>query len=261
VRQRPPARSRAERTHLLQESGEGFRLVFGQETLRSIAILVFVLTGFAVVPEGLAAAWAAQGDPDAAARGLNQGLIMAAGPIGFVIGGILTSRLATETQRERLIRPLAVLSALILVPAMAAPPPTVVAILVGLAGIAQGGLMPTLNGRFVLILPHGYRARAFGVMQTGMQLSQFAAVIATGVLADHFRLPLVVGLWSIGGAIAMALLAARWPSPATFAAATDAAEASIAAAPAPPAPRPAPGRHRAENRQQVATTSVTPERP
>jgi len=323
VRPRPPARSRAERTHLLHESSEGFRLVFGQETLRSIAIVVFVLTAFAVVPEGLAAAWAAQGDPDAATRGVNQGLIMAAGPIGFVIGGTLIGRLATQSQREQLIRPLAVLSALMLVPAIVAPPPPIVAILVGLAGIAQGGLTPTLNGKFVLILPHGFRARAFGVMQTGMQLSQFAAVLATGVLAERFQLPLVVGVWSIGGALAMLLLAVRWPSPATFAAATAAADASHAAAegaagaeagpaahgtPAPPqeprtapdphalangthaiaegahaasegahvapegprnpgpafpprTPRPAPGRHRAEDRPQVATTSITPERP
>jgi len=54
--------------------------------------MIFVLTMFAVVPEGLAAAWAAQGDPDVVTRGLDQGLIMAAAPIGFVAGGLLTGR-------------------------------------------------------------------------------------------------------------------------------------------------------------------------
>jgi MFS family permease len=236
VRPRPPARERTKRTHLLRESGDGFRLVFGRDTLRSIAILVFVLTMFAIVPEGLAAAWAAQGDPNAATRGLDQGLIMAAGPIGFVIGGLLTSRLAGTDQRNALIRPLAVLSALLLVPTVIGPPPPVAAIFIALSGIAQGGLSPTLNAKFVLLLPHGFRARAYGVMQTGMQLSQFVAVLATGWLAQEFRLPLVVGLWSVGGTAVMVFLVARWPSDRKFKAASDEAAASVAAAAAVPAP-------------------------
>jgi MFS family permease len=248
VRSRPAAHDRSKRRHLLRESGEGFRLVFGTPTLRSIAVMVFVLTMFAVVPEGLAAAWAAETDPDAATRGLDQGLIMAAGPIGFVAGGLLISRLAGADLRDRLVRPLAVLSAVALVPALAGPPAPVVAILVAVSGMAQGGVTPTLNGRFVLILPHGYRARAYGVMQTGMQLSQFAAVMLTGLLADHFWLPLVVGLWSVGGAGAMGVLAARWPSRDAFAAATEAAEAGRLPVPARlVAPRTA--------------VTVTPERP
>jgi MFS family permease len=250
VHHRPAARDRAQRTHLLRESGEGFRLVFGQQTLRSITIMMFVLTMFAVVPEGLAAAWAAQGNPDDASRGLDQGLIMAAGPIGFVVGGVLISRLAGTARRNRMIRPLAVASALVLIPAMAGPPAPIVAILVAVSGICQGGLSPTLNGKFVLILPHGFRARAFGVVQGGMQLSQFAAVIITGLLADRFWLPLVVGLWSLGGTVAMAVLVARWPSDATFAADT---QAALAAQPEPD-PVPAP-------RSAISTTSVTPKHP
>ncbi|MBU2669472.1 MFS transporter [Actinoplanes bogorensis] len=238
VKVRPAARSRAQRTHLLRESGEGFRLVFGSATLRAIAIMVFVLTMFAIVPEGLAAAWAAEGSPDPATRGLNQGLIMAAGPIGFVVGGLLINRLAGPVMRDRLVRPLAVLSALALVPALASPPAPIVAVLVAISGIAQGGVVPTLNGKFVLILPHGYRARAYGVMQTGIQFSQFAAVMVTGLLADHYVLPVVVGLWSLGGTVALLYLAHRWPQAATFTAAEAVASAGAAAAPVSPAVRP-----------------------
>ncbi|MCO8277828.1 MFS transporter [Actinoplanes sp. TRM 88003] len=261
VRPRPSAHNRAQRRHLLRESAEGYRLVFGSTTLRAIAIMVFVLTMFAIVPEGLAAAWAAEGSTDPAARGLNQGLIMAAGPIGFVVGGLLINRLAGPALRDRLVRPLAVLSALVLVPALAAPPPPIVAIMVALSGIAQGGVVPTLNGKFVLILPHGYRARAYGVMQTGLQFSQFGAVMVTGLLADHFWLPMVVGLWSVGGTIALGLLAYRWPSAATFTAATDAATRSEPPATPPPPASPPPATLPAPVRPTVATTSVTPERP
>ncbi|MGX6602188.1 MFS transporter [Micromonosporaceae bacterium Da 78-11] len=284
VRPRPAAHTREQRRHLLQESGEGFRLVFGRETLRSMVILVFVLTMFGIVPEGLAAAWAAEANPDGATRGLDQGLIMAAGPIGFVVGGILFTRLVRAPRRDRLIRPLAIAAALLLVPTIAGPPAPLVAILVALSGIAQGAVMPTLNGKFVLMLPHGYRARAFGVVQTGVQLSQFVAVMLTGVLADHFRLPLVVGLWSLGGAVVIALLSARWPSPASFTAEMAAAEATQpepaqpAAQPAQPAapPAAAPPARAAQSRPvtveseseappnargRIPTTSVTPERP
>ncbi|MDY7089504.1 MAG: MFS transporter [Actinomycetota bacterium] len=250
VQRRPAAHARARRSHLLRESAEGFRLVFGVPTLRAIAIMVFVLTMFAIVPEGLAAAWAAESSGDPATQGLNQGLIMAAGPLGYVVGGVLINRLAGPSRRDLLVRPLAVFSAFALVPAIAAPPAPVVAVLVALSGFAQGGVMPTLNGKFVLILPHGYRARAYGVMQTGLQFSQFGAVMVTGLLADHFWLPLVVGLWSVGGVIVLGVLARRWPRPAVFAAAAEAAAAEVTTPPAQPPPRPS-----------VATTSITPEVP
>jgi len=259
VRPRPAAQERTQRTHLLRESGEGFRLVFGRETLRSIAVLVFVLTMFSIVPESLAAAWAAQGDSNAATRGLDQGLIMAAGPIGFVIGGVLIGRLVDDEMRNRLVRPLAVLSTVILIPALFGPPPQVAAVLVGISGLAQGGLVPTLNSRFVLILPHGYRARAFGVMQTGIRLSQFAGIVVTGWLADLFWLPLVVGIWSIGGTVFMVLLAARWPNERTFQTAIDQATAGAAAPVVEPEdapvaqPDPMAG-------DPVTTTSATPHR-
>jgi MFS family permease len=212
VRHRPAAFGTAQRNHLFREAAAGFRLVFGSRVLRSIALLVFAMSAFAVVPEGLAAAWAAQGNPDSVTRGIDQGLIMAAGPVGFVIGGLAVGRLAGPAMQHRLIRPFAVFAPLILVPALAAPPVPVVAVLTMLSGVATGGLTPTLNTQFVLALPHGYRARAFGVMQQGLQVSQGGAVLLTGVLASRSSVPLVVGLWSVAGVVLMLLLALRWPN-------------------------------------------------
>jgi MFS family permease len=212
VRHRPAAFTDAERTHLLREAGQGFRLVFGHRVLRSIALMVFSMAAFAIVPEGLAAAWAAQENTDLATRGVDQGIIMASGPVGFVIGGVVFGRLVGPATRHRLIRPLAVLAPLVLVPALAAPPVPVVAVLTMASGVAMGGLMPTLNTQFVLALPHGYRARAFGVMQQGLQISQGGAVLLTGTLADRSSVPMVVGVWSIVGVALMLLLAVRWPA-------------------------------------------------
>ena len=212
VRPRATATAPEQRRHLLRETAEGFRLVFGTPLLRSIALLVFALTTFTILPEGLAAGWAALfHSEDPAARGFDQGLIMAASPVGFVIGGLVVGRLVHPPARRRLVKPFAVLTPLALALTMFAPNAPTVAVLAAISGFAMGGVMPTLNGEFVLALPHGYRARAYGVMQSGVQFTQFFAVVATGALAQISSIPLVVGLWSIGGLILMLALASRWP--------------------------------------------------
>jgi MFS family permease len=211
VRPRPAAADLAGRRHLLRETGEGFRLVFGTPALRAIALMVFAMTTFTILPEGLAAGWAALFHEEPSARGFDQGLLMAAGPIGFVIGGLGVGRLVSPSKRHRLIKPLALLAPTALALTVLAPNAATVAVFVVISGIAQGGLMPTLNGEFVLALPHGYRARAYGVMQGGMQLTQCSAVIATGALAQLSSIPLVVGLWSIAGLLIMLGLVAYRP--------------------------------------------------
>ncbi|GAB1689986.1 MFS transporter [Krasilnikovia sp. M28-CT-15] len=257
VRPRPAATSPAQRNHLLRETGQGFKKVFGDPVLAAIGGLAVTLTVFAIVPEGLAAAWATQGNPDPATRGLHQGMIMAAGPVGWVIGGVLISRFVRPSVRQRLIRPLAVAAPLALVPALTSPPTQIVALLTLLSGVAQGGLLPTLNAMFVLALPHGFRARAFAVIQGSMQLAQGGAVLATGLLAERAPVPKVVGWWSVGGVLLMAALAARWPRPGRFEAAIAAAAAASptegAATPSTPIPPVSPPRERTAGRRPRST--------
>jgi predicted MFS family arabinose efflux permease len=223
VQWRPAAHAARQRGQLLGETAEGFRLVFGSSVLRPIAVLVFTMTMFAIVPEGLAAGWAGELSSDSGSRGFDQGIIMAAGPVGWIIGGLLISRLVGPEMRQKLVRPLSIASVLALVPALAAPDMPVIALLILISGVAQGGIMPTLNGLFVLALPHGYRARAFGVMQGGLQVTQGGAVLLTGYIAQRSDVPVTVGLWSVAGALLLVAVAARWPRPAVFSRAIDAA--------------------------------------
>ncbi|HYN96398.1 MAG TPA: MFS transporter [Pilimelia sp.] len=218
VRHRPAPVTNAGR-HLVRETAEGFRLVFGTPVLRAIAVMVFGLMLFAVAPEGLAAAWAADLTSDPAKRGISQGIIMAATPVGFILGGLVIGRLVGPTRRQRLVRPFAVLAPLSLAPALLEPPLIGVALMSAVCGFAVAGLMPTANGLFVQALPPGYRARAYGVMQSGVQVLQGVAVLSTGLLADVFTVPSVVGTWSLVGAVAMIVLTIWWPSPQRFAAA------------------------------------------
>ncbi|HEX6970126.1 MAG TPA: MFS transporter [Micromonosporaceae bacterium] len=214
VRHRPSAMKAEHRSHLLRETSEGMRLVFGTPILRAIAIIVFTSMLFAIVPEGLAAAWAAETTENDSQRGVAQALIMASSPVGFTLGGLLVGRLIRPEVRRALIRPFAVAAPLALVPAVLNPPPVVVALLASACGFAVAGMLPAANALFVQCLPNGFRARAFGVMATGVQVIQGAAVLVTGMLSEMFSIPLVVGVWSLAGVVLVAVAASTWPQPA-----------------------------------------------
>ncbi|MFC6022518.1 MFS transporter [Plantactinospora solaniradicis] len=252
VRHRSAAVADGGRRHLLRETAAGFQLVFGTPVLRAIAIMVFCAMLFAIVPEGLAAAWATTFAGEGADRNATQALIMIAAPAGFILGGLVVGRGVRPDRRRALVRVFAVLAPLALVPTLLNPPPPLVALLAAVAGFSVAGLLPVTNGLFVQALPHGYRARAFGVMNTGVQVMQGGAVLVTGVLAERFAIPRVVGLWSVAGVLLMLLLAIRWPRSERFDAAIAQAGARAATPPqvapnraggrtgagSPPGPRP-----------------------
>ncbi|MGQ5262694.1 MFS transporter [Micromonospora sp. ZYX-F-536] len=257
VRDRAPVMTTAHRSHLLRETGQGFQIVFGTPVLRAIAVLVFSAMLFSIVPEGLAAGWANRNGGGDLGAGLAQAVIMMANPLGFILGGLLVSRLFGPSRRLALMRPLAIFAPLALVPALFDPPPLVVALLAALCGFAVAGMLPMANGLFVQALPGEFRARAFGVMATGVQVTQGLAVLITGVLAERFSIPLVVGVWSAAGVLLMVVASLRWPDHQTVASTIAAASAANAASPAgqagpapggtpagPPEPRTGDGRRR-----------------
>jgi hypothetical protein len=213
VRERPPAMTEVHRSHLLRETVQGFQIVFERPVLRAIAVLVFSAMLFSIVPEGLAAGWAADRTDGGMDAGTAQGLIMAAVPVGYILGGLTISRLVGPDRRLTLMRPLMIIAPATLVPALLNPPPAVVALLAAGCGFAVAGLVPVANGLFVQALPDGFRARAFGVMASGTQIIQGAAVLATGALAERFSVPSVVGVWSAAGVLIMSVAALAWPRP------------------------------------------------
>ena len=86
-----PARDSAGRTSLWSASTDGVRLVFGS---RLLTLLLFGwLAGFYIVPEGLAAPYARSLHGSA----LTVGLLMAAVPLGTVIGAFLLGRAAAPS--------------------------------------------------------------------------------------------------------------------------------------------------------------------
>jgi len=228
VHSRSALLDRTQRTHLFKETAQGFRVVFGTPVLRAIAVTVLVAHLFSAPPEGLAAAWATTRDP--ADRGLAQGLIMMGVPFGYFAGGLAINRLVPPDARRRLIRPFAVLIPVTLVPALFNPPAVVVAGMAVLCGVCVAGLVPASNGLFVQALPRQYRARAFGVMQSGLQITQAGAVMVTGVLANHRSLPHVIGWWSVAGIVLVLVMSLRWPAAEEFTSAIERTQRANAAA-------------------------------
>ncbi|WP_412541915.1 MFS transporter [Longispora sp. K20-0274] len=226
VRHRPSQTPEGTPRHILRETGEGISIVFGRPVLRAIALVVLAGLTFIAVPEGLAVGWAAVVNPG----GRSQGLIMAAAPVGMALGGILLPRLMSPEVRRRALRPLVILAPLALVPALLNPPLPVVLVMVALAGFMFGGFNPLANALFVQALPASHRARAFGVMAAGMQLTQGAALLAAGSLTQFARVPYVIGAWCAGGALLMVVASAAWPAPDVINAAIAETQASNEAA-------------------------------
>jgi MFS family permease len=207
------------RRRLLAETADGFRVVFGTPILRAIVLLVWASVAMTDIPEGLAAAWAGH----LGAGSVGQGWIMAANPIGVVVGGFFVVRRLPPSRVERLILPLALLIPATLVVALIDPPIVAVVGIAFVCGLASAGVIGPVNGLFIANLPVEYRARAFGVVSAGMQIAAGGAVLLVGLLAGWMPLPTAVGIWGPLGLLLVGAVVVRWPR-ATGAAAVGARE-------------------------------------
>jgi MFS family permease len=152
----------------------------------------------------LAAPYAAELDGDATAVGL----LLGASPLGLILGGIVIGRLLRPSRREALLVPLAVLSVAVLIPAAAVPWLPVVLLLFVVSGFGVSFIIP-LNVMVVRAIPASARARAFGVVATGLQAVQGIAIVVAGLVAEFLRPSLVVSLCGGLGTVAVVWLGLR----------------------------------------------------
>jgi hypothetical protein len=137
VRSRPgPGRPGTARASLWSVSADGVRIVFGSRLVLTLLLFGW-LAGFYIVPKGLAAPYARSLHGNA----LTVGLLMAAVPLGMVIGAFVTSRIAAPSARIRMMGWLAVLSCAPLIGSAWSPPLWAVLALWTLAGGAVAQLI------------------------------------------------------------------------------------------------------------------------
>jgi MFS family permease len=152
--------------------------VFRDHRLRVLLTMSW-LVGLVVVPEGLAAPLARElGAADAAV-----GWVLAADPMGFVIGAFVLSRYVGPKTRVRVMGVLAVCSTAMLVLFAFQPSLPVVLMLLAAAG-ALGAYQITVAATFNTLVPNAIRGGAIGLASTGLRVAQGLGVAAGGAVAS-----------------------------------------------------------------------------
>jgi predicted MFS family arabinose efflux permease len=157
---------------------DGARWVFGARRMR-LLITFGWLVGLVVIPEGLAAPLAHEVGADGAAVGW----LLAADPLGFVVGTFVLSHFVEAHHRVRIIGVLATASAAVLIAFFAHPNLTVALALLALAG-ALGAYQVTVSATFNTWSPNEIRGGAFGVYRTGLRVAQGVGVAIGGAVAQ-----------------------------------------------------------------------------
>jgi MFS family permease len=205
VKARPaPGREGAARPSVWSVSADGIRIVFGNRVLLTLLLFGW-LAGFYIVPEGLAVPYARS----LHGTTLTVGLLMAAMPLGMVIGAFLLGRVATPSARIRMMGWLAVVSCAPLIGSAWDPPLWTVLLLWTLAG-AGGAYQLAAAAAFVQALRPATRARAFGLAQSGLYAVQGLGILAGGAVAQAIGAQLAVGLAGLVGLTAATMLAMSW---------------------------------------------------
>lgn len=156
---------------------DGARLVFADRKLR-ILLMMALLVGLTVVPEGLAAPLARQlGAPDPAI-----GWLLAADPLGFVIGAFVLSHYVRAETRLRLIGPLAVVSSAVLIPFALQPTLPLALLLLALSG-AAGAYLLTITAEVATSVANDVRGSVLGVVRAALRVAQGIGIVAGGAVA------------------------------------------------------------------------------
>lgn len=147
---------------------------------RALVLLAWVVGCYAV-PEALAAPYA----NELGAGPAVVGLLMAADPLGSVVGAWLFVRFVPPPVRARLVGVLAVVAGLPLLATAGRPGIPVTLLLWGVSGMASTAYLLQTQAGFVRATPDTNRGRAIGVAASGIIAAQGIAVLAGGILADR----------------------------------------------------------------------------
>jgi hypothetical protein len=168
----------------------GFAEIAADPRRRALVALAW-LVGWYVVPEALAAPYADQ----LGAGPAVVGLLMAADPLGSVLGAWLFVRYVPAETRARLVGLLAAAAGLPLLVSLFHPGVALTVVLWALSGALATAYLLQTQASFVRATPDGSRGLAIGVAASGIVAAQGVAVLVGGLLAD---------LWDPATAIAVA---------------------------------------------------------
>jgi MFS family permease len=171
---------------------------------RALVVLAW-LVGWYVVPEALAAPYADQ----LGAGPAVVGLLMAADPLGSVLGAWLFVRYVPPDTRARLVGVLAAAAGVPLMLCLFRPGVPLTIVLWAVSGALATAYLLQTQASFVRATPDRSRGRAIGVAASGIVAAQGIAIVVGGVLADLWNPATTIAaagavgtLLSIAGAVA-----------------------------------------------------------
>ncbi|MGH3237599.1 MAG: MFS transporter, partial [Streptosporangiaceae bacterium] len=201
-----PAAARAEpgQTSPLARAGAGLRLVFGDPALRTLMLLGWLVV-FYTIPQGIAAPYAAR----LGAGPVAAGLVLASTALATAIGTPLFTRFVRPHRRLALMGPLAVATCAALVLTVFRPG-LAISLAVFSVSAAFGAYQIAVNTAFVVRVPDGRRAQAFGIASMGVIVGQGAAFVAAGAAAQLVPPAAVIAASGAIGTVAAVVLTLRW---------------------------------------------------
>ncbi len=202
---RPAAASGEKRKSFFASIGSGGKIVFASSGLRSLLLFTWLM-GLLPVYEGIAAPYVAAsgGGPEII------GLLLAADPLGSVIGAFIYSRWVPAHIRPKLIGPLSALTAVPLLLCFLQPGPwSSVVLFVICGGLGTVALMQA-TASLTLAVPDESRAQVMGLSNTGLTTTMGVSPLIGGIMADRIGAPSTVGVFGLAGLVLAVPLAMAW---------------------------------------------------
>lgn len=162
---------------------------------RRYLVCIAWLVGIFVLPEALAASYAVAIGVGA----VGTGILMAAGPVGSVVGALLFTRLVPVEWRDRALVPLAVGAA---VPLLVAPLTSGLAssfAMWAVSGACATAALVQAQAGFVRATPADVRGTATGVAASGLVAAQGVAILLGGLVAERTSPPVALAACGAGG--------------------------------------------------------------
>jgi predicted MFS family arabinose efflux permease len=200
-----PAAAGEQRKSFFASISSGGRLVFASSGLRTLVLFTWLM-GLLPVYEGLAAPYAAASGGGTEAVGL----LLAADPLGSVIGAYVYSRWVPAQVRPKLIGPLSGLTAVPLLLCFLQPGMVASILLFVVAGGLGTAALMQATASLTLAVPDEHRAQAMGLSNTGLTTTMGLSPLIGGIVADQVSAQSTVGIFGVAGVVLTIPLAILW---------------------------------------------------
>lgn len=189
----------------LTSTSAGLRLIWRDPALRTLVALNW-LAGFYVVPEALAAPYAA----GIGAGATLVGLLMAADPAGSVLGGVVFGKWVPEHAQVRLLGLLGIAAGVPLVFFVFEPGLVPAVLLLATSGLLATGYNIQGTVSFMRRVPDEHRAQCAGVNSAGLITVQGLGAAVAGALAEVLSPAHTIALAGAAGAVVAVPIATAW---------------------------------------------------